>query len=106
MSNETELKTMNAGGFCLVLFLCVLLSLCNNALGNNGHEPIDSNRKKMYTLLYNNGCTNRVVAHYIVQAAIGPAGISASMLRSRLSGLVVYDSAQVQRWYVLMLYSL
>lgn len=79
------------------LILCFLLCALT-VTGNNGHEPLKSPRNTLMTLLYQNGCTNRLLAHYIIQASYG--GITAAVLNRKIRGLTRYDSSRVSGWFV------
>lgn len=77
------------------IILCLIGTFCISS-ANNGHEPINSPRKALLTTLASNGCTNKLLAHYAIDAANN--GIPASIVNQRLKGAANYDPTLMAKW--------
>lgn len=85
-----------------MLFLVFMLLILVNfqpSLSDNGHEPVTSPRKTLLNVLYLAGCTNKVLAHFAIDAA--EQNIPASTIIQRLNGIAKYDPNQMAKWWEL-----
>jgi hypothetical protein len=78
----------------LFLVLCSLWAIS----ANNGNEPKESPRKLLDEYMFDIGCTDKLVRHYVIQAAT--SGLSAALINQRLKGINTYTTSQVSSWYV------
>ena len=65
-------------------------------MGNNGHEPQTSPRKKQLQVLHDAGCTNKVIAHYIIDLA--RKGLAGSVIDERIQGITTATANDVTTW--------
>ena len=76
----------------IISLISFLLVLCN--------EPLVSPRKKIESYLASQGCTNGLVAHYVIMAA--QHGIAASEIYNEIKYAMPVGTllSQVTKWFV------
>jgi hypothetical protein len=62
-----------------------------------GHEPTTSPRKLQLAALLTAGCTNKVVAHYVIDIARNPT-LATTELVDRLAGIASVPSSSINGW--------
>ena len=81
---------MNSIIYRLIVALIILVAATAD------YEAIESPRKQLAAILKANGCTNRVVQHYVIDAYT--SGISAPVLINRLQGVTTYPTNLITKW--------
>ena len=76
----------------ITFFISFVITLCN--------EPLVSPRKKIESYLASQGCTNGLVAHYVIMAA--KHGIAASEIYAEIKYAMPVGTllSQVTKWFV------
>lgn len=83
-----------ANFFTLIIFLLIASTV---VFADSGHEPKESSRKQMFELLAKSGCTHKLVAHYVIQAAV--SNLPATTMIQRIKEIALtYDTSKVTAW--------
>ena len=77
---------------CLLISLYLTIIVLINSKGNK-----ISPRKAILNNLKANGCTNKLVAKYIID--VYNSGIPNTEMISRLTGITGYDTSQISKWF-------
>lgn len=81
----------------LVVWILVVKNF-QPSLSNNGHEPEKSPRNTLLNILHQSGCTNKLLAHFAIDAARN--NLPSATVNKRLQETVKYDPTQMAKWCV------